>query len=114
MSLLLVFLALLLLPSPWNVVGALAAGALVVLETRFWHGRVRGLRVRTGAESLVGATGVAVDRLAPTGQVRVRGELWEARAPGEVPSGATVRVTAVDGLVLAVEASDDDVPPRPG
>jgi membrane-bound serine protease (ClpP class) len=73
---------------------------------------VRGLRVGAGAETLVGATGVAVDRLDPSGHVRVQGELWEARAESEVPSGATVRVTAVNGLRLDVEPAGDEAAAR--
>jgi membrane-bound serine protease (ClpP class) len=103
----LVALALLLvLPSPWNLVGVLAAGALGVLEVGSWHRRVRGQRPSTGEDALVGATGVVVQRLAPTGQIRVLGELWEARSATEVPSGASVRVTAVHGLLLEVEAAE--------
>lgn len=101
------FLLLLLLPSPWNVVGALAAGAGFLLELAFWHRRVRRFRTGTGAQALVGATGVAVDGLDPSGQVRIGGELWEARASGTVPPGALVRVTAVDGLLLDVETSEN-------
>lgn len=112
MFLFLALLLLLLLPSPWNWAGALVATVLFVLEARFWARRVRRLRVTTGRESLVGATGVAVDRLAPTGHVRIRGELWEARAAEDVPSGALVRVTAVDGLLLDVETSDNGAGPR--
>jgi membrane-bound serine protease (ClpP class) len=103
----LVALALLLvLPSPWNLVGGLVAGVLGVLEVGYWHRRVRGQRASTGEEALVGASGVVVRRLAPTGQVRVLGELWEARSATEVPSGTSVVVTAVDGLLLEVEAAE--------
>jgi membrane-bound serine protease (ClpP class) len=101
--LILALLLLLLLPSPWHVVGALAAGVLAVLEIGFWMRRVRPLAVSTGKEGLLGATGVAVETLAPRGQVEVRGELWEAHAAEDVPSGTQVKVTAVEGLLLEVE-----------
>jgi membrane-bound serine protease (ClpP class) len=112
MFLVLAFLLLLLLPSPWNWVGALVGGALFALEARYWSRRMRRVRVTTGKESLLGATGRTVDRLAPSGQVRIGGELWEARAEGEIPEGAPVRVTAVDGLLLDVEPSDNGAGPR--
>ena len=51
------------------------------------------------------------EALAPLGQVRVLGELWEARAAVELPSGARVRVVALDGLTLEVEP--DDTPAVP-
>ena len=95
------------LPSPWNVVGALASGALFLLEIGFWQRRVRRQKVVTGAENLVGATGEVTERLAPTGFVRVQGELWEARAGAELAPGARVRVTAIDGLTLEVESTEN-------
>ncbi len=54
---------------------------------------------------LVGARGVAEQDLAPTGFVRVRGELWRAVAAQEeapIRRGEAVRVRAVDGLELVV------------
>ena len=63
-------------------------------------------KVQTGVENLVGATGEVTERLAPSGQVRVLGELWQAHSSSEVPRGAHVRVVAVEGLALEVEAVD--------
>jgi membrane-bound serine protease (ClpP class) len=40
------------------------------------------------------------------GMVRVRGELWRARARGPIPEGARVRVVDVDGLTVHVEPMD--------
>jgi len=100
---------LFVLPSPWNVVGAIASGALFVLEIGFWQRRVQGQKVQTGAENLVGATGEVTEPLAPAGQIRVQGELWQARSSSELPNGSRVRVVAIDGLVLEVEP-DDSVP----
>ncbi len=110
MFLVIAFALLLVLPSPWNVVGAIASGALFVLEITFWQHRVRGQKVQTGAEKLVGATGEVTEPLSPMGQIRVLGELWEARAAPELPRGTRVRVIAIDGLTLEVE-SDDSPPP---
>ena len=39
------------------------------------------------------------ERLAPVGQIRVLGELREARSTRTVPTGTSVRVVAVRGLV---------------
>ena len=53
-----------------------------------------------------GATGIAVDRIDPSGLVRVSGELWRAElsrgAPG-IEEGETVQVKARLGLTLLVE-----------
>lgn len=99
-------LALLLLivaPEPWDVVGAVVGVGLGVLEVLYWQRRMKRQRVRTGVENLIGATGKAVGPLAPSGQVRVLGELWEARSEVEVPPGGAIRVLAVRGLELDVE-----------
>jgi membrane-bound serine protease (ClpP class) len=56
--------------------------------------------------SLVGATGVAEQALAPSGWVRVRGELWRARVRSGIAvldKGAAVRVVEVDGMEIVVE-----------
>jgi membrane-bound serine protease (ClpP class) len=56
-----------------------------------------------GVGGMIGATGIARERLAPEGQVLVGGELWRAVARGEsVEEGAPVRVVGVDGLTLTV------------
>jgi membrane-bound serine protease (ClpP class) len=65
-------------------------------------------RPATGAERLVGETGVAGTGLAPEGQVRVRGELWRARSSdgAEVPAGTSVVVERAEGLTLFVRIRD--------
>ena len=103
MFLLLAVLLLLLLPDPWNVVAALAALVVGGLEVLYFYRRMRGEKVVTGVENLVGATGQVTTALAPSGQIRVLGETWEARAAAAVPAGETVRVVAVNGLKLEVE-----------
>jgi membrane protein implicated in regulation of membrane protease activity len=101
-------LVLIFLPWPWNLVGALASGALGVAEVGYWHGRMRRQRVVTGAEDLVGAIGEVTESCRPRGRIRLQGELWDARSQGEIRHGAPVRVVAVDGLVLEVEPISRD------
>jgi membrane-bound serine protease (ClpP class) len=95
------------LPSPWDVIGGLASLVAFAVEVTYWQRRVRGQKVRTGAQNLVGATGEVTDALAPSGHVRVLGELWEARSSSELPPGSRVRVVAMHGLALEVEAIDE-------
>jgi membrane protein implicated in regulation of membrane protease activity len=99
----LALLLLLFLPSPWNLVGALVSLVLFVLEVAYWQRRMRSRKVQTGVENLVGATGEVTTPLEPRGQIRVHGELWEARSATPVEPGARVRVVAMDGLTLEVE-----------
>jgi len=56
----------------------------------------------TGQEGLVGQVGVVRTRLAPRGQIFLRGELWNAECEQPIEPGESVRVTAVNGLTLRV------------
>jgi membrane-bound serine protease (ClpP class) len=108
MFLLLALLSLIILPSPWGLVVALASGAAGIIEVVHLHRRMRGRKVQTGAENLVGATGEVTEPLMPLGQIRVLGELWQARSSSELPRGTTVRVVALSGLTVEVEAAQYD------
>jgi membrane-bound serine protease (ClpP class) len=58
-----------------------------------------------GADAMLGHIAVAMTPLAPTGQVEVRGEIWQATLPpnsAPIPAGAQVKVRAIDGLTLTV------------
>jgi membrane-bound serine protease (ClpP class) len=65
--------------------------------------KARRNKVVTGAQGLVGETGVAQSALAPQGKVFVHGELWDAVAPSALPPGQLVVVRRIDGLTLQVE-----------
>jgi membrane-bound serine protease (ClpP class) len=98
-----VVLALTVLPSPWGVVAIVVAAAIDVGETVFFVRWSKRRRATVGAETLVGRRAVVVRPLTPRGQVKLDGEVWEARSSVEVLPGAEVVVTALDGLVLEVE-----------
>ena len=59
--------------------------------------KVMGRKSKTGAEGLIGAKGVAIDR----SRVRVMGELWDTDS-NDLTEGDHVVVAAVDGLTLKV------------
>jgi membrane-bound serine protease (ClpP class) len=65
--------------------------------------KARRNKVVTGAQGLVGETGVAQTSLAPQGKVFVHGELWDAISSTEVLVGQLIVVRQVDGLTLQVE-----------
>ena len=71
--LLLALVLLLLLPDPWGAVAGLVALALFGLEVFYFYRRMRGVKVATGVENLVGAVGTTVEPLDPEGHVRVAG-----------------------------------------
>ena len=103
MFLTLALLLFLVLPDPWNVIGGLVCLALGVVEITYWQRRMRRVKVATGVENLIGAAGEVTTPLAPVGQIRVLGELWQARASSNIPPGTSVRVVAMNGLILDVE-----------
>ena len=109
MFLLLALVLFIFLPSPWNAFGGFAGLVLFCFEVAYWQRRVRHQDVQTGVGTLVGATGEVSERLAPVGQIRVRGEVWEARSSSDLPPGTRVRVIAVNGLTLEVEPVDRTV-----
>ena len=96
----------LILPDPWNVVGGLVSLACGVVEITYWQRRMRRVKVETGVENLIGAIGEVTAALAPVGQIRVLGELWEARSSSELPGGRRSASSRVDGLTLDVEPVD--------
>jgi membrane-bound serine protease (ClpP class) len=95
--------ALVLFGAPWGVVALVAGGLLEVLEYFAWKRFLRRYRLRSGPETLIGATATVIEECAPAGQVRVHGEIWNARSSEPVAAGETVRITALDGLTLSVE-----------
>ncbi len=68
-------------------------------------------KVLTGPQAMIGGTAIVRTPLAPTGQVEIRGELWQARLPGQasLAIGSAVLVRSVEGLVLIVEPAQDTV-----
>lgn len=105
MLLIAALVSLLFLPEPWGYVAVGVAAVVEVGEVYFWIRFLRRYRVTTGAEGLVGERGEVVESVDPTGRVRVRGELWNARSSEPLGAGRLVRVTGVDGLTLEVEPS---------
>ena len=102
-----ILLALTVLPAPWGIVAIVVGFAIDAAETAFFVRWSKRRRATVGIETFVGRTAVVVRSLAPRGQVKLDGEVWEARGPAGGAPGEEVVVTAVDGLVLEVEPSSD-------
>jgi membrane-bound serine protease (ClpP class) len=96
-----ILLAIFVLPSPWGIVAVACGGLLDLGESLALLRWSRRRRAVTGAEALVGQRAV----VSSPGQVRVAGELWEARSDESLVPGDDVEVTAVDGLTLEVSRS---------
>jgi membrane-bound serine protease (ClpP class) len=103
MLLIAAIVAFLVLPDPWNeLVGALCLGGFLG-EIFIWFLTVRKRHVKTGPDLLIGEQAVAIGDCRPRGQVRLRGEIWEARCEAGASAGETLVVTGRDGLTLIVE-----------
>jgi membrane protein implicated in regulation of membrane protease activity len=94
---------LLLLSSPWNVVAFLVLLPIWVLELFGWNRTTKRYRRSVGAETLIGREAVVSVPCMPVGQVRLDGEIWEARCEAGAATGDRVRVTSRDRLTLIVE-----------
>jgi membrane protein implicated in regulation of membrane protease activity len=94
-----ILLAIFFLPSPWGLVAVLAGGLIDVAESLVLLKWSRRRRAVTGVEALIGKTAVVSS---PT-QVRVAGEIWEARSDRVLVPGDEVVVHGVEGLTLLVD-----------
>ena len=94
-----ILLAIFILPSPWGIVAVLAGGLIDVAESLVLLKWSRRRRAVTGVEALIGKTAVVSS---PT-QIRVAGELWEARSNRVLVPGDEVVVHGVEGLTLFVD-----------
>jgi membrane-bound serine protease (ClpP class) len=103
MLIVLAFLLLFLLPTPWNLVGFLVVIPLWILELLAWNRSMKNRRKAVGAETLIGREAVVMTACQPRGQVRIGGEIWEARCAAGAVEGDAVRVLDLDGLTLIVE-----------
>ncbi len=89
--------------SPAVLAGAAAATAGLFLFLLSMLLRSRRRAVVTGDEVLAGAEGETVSWQGDEGRVRLKGEIWLARAARPLQPGIRVKVIARTGLVLIVE-----------
>ena len=103
MLILLAVVLLVVLPKPWNLIAFIVLLPVWVLELVFWSRTVRDRRRAVGAQTMIGRHAIVISPCRPLGQVRLDGEIWQARCEQGAGSGDTVRVTAIDRLTLVVE-----------
>jgi membrane-bound serine protease (ClpP class) len=85
---------------------ALSAGVAFGLITVFLLRlalRARRNKSRMGGDAMIGLIAVVTQPLAPSGQVMVNGELWQAESATPAAAGEKVRVRALRDLTLLVE-----------
>jgi membrane-bound serine protease (ClpP class) len=111
----LVFGAMILIKSPWPAARihlptalsvALPLGVITVILLQFAVAAKRRKAV-TGEAGMIGLIGFAQTDIDPTGEIKVHGELWKARASARIPQGVRVRVRKIEGLTLVVESTQE-------
>ena len=65
MLIIVAFLLLLLLPTPWNIVGFLVVIPLWILELLAWNRSMKGRRKAVGAQTLLGREAVVMTACRP-------------------------------------------------
>ncbi len=58
----------------------------------------------TGRSGMVGQSGITQTELTPHGKVAVQGEIWNATSKVPISAKTPVRITAMSGMILTVEA----------
>lgn len=98
-----IVLAVFVLDEPWTWVAVALGAGVELAETGFliWWSKRR--RAAVGAETLVGRRAVVSAECMPEGQVRVGGEIWQARCAAGAAVGDDVVIREIDGLTLVVE-----------
>ena len=95
-------LGILFVPWPWSLL-VIFGGVIIEVGEVVWGLRLaRRWKPKTGAEAMIGEKAEVVARCSPTGQVRVRGELWQARCDEGAEPGEQVRIERIEGLTLVV------------
>jgi membrane-bound serine protease (ClpP class) len=109
LTLIAIALAIFVLPSPWGLVAIIVAAVVDIAETGIflWWSKRKGA-AKVGVEALVGREGIVLSDLGPSdlglrGQVKVDGEIWQARCDAGCDSGSRIVVREVDGLTLVVD-----------
>ena len=74
-----------------------------LVTSDFEYDEVATNRKAVGAETLIGREAVVTLPCRPVGQVRLDGEIWEARCEAGASPGDRVRVTGREKLTLIVE-----------
>jgi membrane protein implicated in regulation of membrane protease activity len=98
-----IVLAVFVLDEPWTWVAVLAGATYELVETTLIVRWSKRRRTVVGAEALIGQHALVAAECRPVGQVRLVGELWQARCDPGADVGDEVIVKALDGLTLVVE-----------
>jgi membrane-bound serine protease (ClpP class) len=91
------------------IIGMAATSAVLIFGISAAAMNMRRRAPVTGAEQIIGSSGRVVAWQDATGQVRVLGEVWQARAAHPMQVGDTIRVVWREGLTLIVESPETEI-----
>ena len=74
--------------------------------TMVWSMRAK---TKSGVKAMIARRALVIEDIAPEGKVEVRGEIWKAVGRNKrIPAGKQVKILDAKGLVLVVDALDED------
>jgi membrane protein implicated in regulation of membrane protease activity len=100
-----ILLAILVLEEPWTWIVVVGGALFELAEAALLISWSKRRRAVVGAETLIGQNALVAAECRPLGQVRIAGELWQARCDPGADIGDVVVVRALEGLTLVVEPS---------
>ena len=86
----------------WYLIPLLAALAYVGWRNYRMNVKILLASPRMASDDFSSYEGVTLTEVGDSGQVRIRGEVWNAKSAAPIPKNVKVRVESVDGLVLTV------------
>jgi membrane protein implicated in regulation of membrane protease activity len=98
-----ILLAVFVLEEPWTWLVVLVGATIELGEATLFIRWSKRRKSVVGVEALLGQRALVAAECRPLGQVRVVGELWQARCDPGADIGDEVIVKALDGLTLVVE-----------
>lgn len=93
-----------------TAVFVVTSSLLVPLTKAFANKFDKGIAVKTNAFGLIGKVGIVtvdINTLEATGQVKVNGEVWSAKADCNIPKGTEIEVVKIDGVKLIVKSTQN-------
>lgn len=107
MALVVAFIIFALVEPPLGLIVLVIGAVLEVGEAIFWTRYLKRIRIRTGAEGLIGERGEVIVPCRPRGKVKLMGEIWDAVCPEGADEGDGVEVVSLERLTLTVRPLGD-------
>lgn len=87
----------------WWVIGIIIVALFILIASKFYIFYPQFRKPRIGREEMIGLSGKVIKQLHPEGQVKIKGEIWKARAiENKINKGEKIEVVTIEGLKLLV------------